>query len=184
MLVKSGRPLGYSRSIQPMCENQKPRRAEYGILVLVIHVQVMACGARCTSTKALFCSAMVPKTRRKTARPVRLVGLVRPQAVIAGSDADAIGQGKEDRHHPVGRRVNPCVNPYQGTTVSANTMVIANIRAFVTFSGGRGSEWAIFRHGRPRNIGGGAVTYHAGALQVGLASFLGMLPPQNVFRKS
>ena len=28
MLAKSVRPLGYSRSIQPMCENQKPRRAE------------------------------------------------------------------------------------------------------------------------------------------------------------
>jgi len=67
MLEKSGLPLGYSRSIQPMCENQNPRRAEYG--------------SRSTSStyrwwarwplhqaKALFCSAMVPNTRYSSRR--------------------------------------------------------------------------------------------------------------------
>ena len=41
MLVKSGLPLGYSRIIQPMCANQKPRFTEYGSRSYVVHVQVV-----------------------------------------------------------------------------------------------------------------------------------------------
>ena len=81
-----------------------------------------------------------------------LVGAVREEAVVAGRDGEAVGV-EQDGNHTQAAALNPCVNPYHGTTVTATANVTENIRTRDQISGARWF-WAVsFMLGIPEVIG-------------------------------
>ena len=72
-----------------MCENQKPRFALYGSLSTVVDEAVMRAVLRGPDQDAVLQRHGAEQHQERAHRPVRAVGAMRPQAVVACRDRDA-----------------------------------------------------------------------------------------------